>query len=283
MSSFFLDPKTIQQDCHMIITNVHKNDKIKYINIDTQFHDEYHSDVTSADLTANYSMTLPERLNDVKSIEVTNIEFPISYYNISKNLGNNSLMVNSTLHTIPDGNYTVSTLITQLITITGLTFSEADHRVSIANVADKTISFQVNSEKYHFKSKLGWLLGFRKITYDLSTGPTTGEGIINITGPKYLYLALEEYNKNTQVNSFTSPLSSSFVNKNIIARISLQNLPFGEVLSANLQNGLLISDKRSYNGKNDLQKLNISLLNEIGIPMNLNGLDFSFCIKAVYE
>ena len=73
------------------------------------------------------------------------------------------------------------------------------------------------------------------------------------------------------------------VNKNIIARISLQNLSFGEVLSANLQNGLLISDKRSYNGKNDLQKLNISLLNEIGIPMNLNGLDFSFCIRAVYE
>ncbi len=282
MNSFFLEPKTIQQDSHMIITNVHKNDKVKYINIDTQFHDEYHTNVTSTDLTASYSMTLPERLNDVKSIEVTNIEFPISYYNISKNLGNNSLTIDSTLYTIPDGNYTATSLMAQLNTTTGLSFSESDHRVSIASAAGKTISFQVNSEKYHIKSKLGWLLGFRKITYDLTNG-ITGESIINITGPKYLFLALEEYNKNTQINSFISPLSSSFVNKNIIARISLQNSSFGEVLSANLQNGLLISDKRSYNGKNDLQKLNISLLNEIGIPMNLNGLDFSFCIKAVYE
>ena len=281
--SLFLEPKTIQQDSHMVMTNVYKPEKIKHINIDTQFHDEYHS-TTSSDLTANFNITLPERINDVKSLSVTNIEIPVSFYNISKNLGNNHFQLDTTTFTVPDGNYTSSELIAAINALSpGVTFSASNYKISIS-AAGKTIYFQnVNGvqDKYFAKSKLGWLLGFRKLSYDLTSG-ITGESILNMNGPKYLYLALEEFNKNTQ-NSFTSPLSSSLVNKNIIARISLNNSSFGTILNANIQNGLLISDKRGYHGKNDLQKLNIQLLNELGKPMNLNGLDFSFCLEAIYE
>ena len=58
---------------------------------------------------------------------------------------------------------------------------------------------------------------------------------------------------------------------------------FGTVLPANRMNGLLMSDTRSYNGKVDLQKLNVSLLNEFGNPVCLNGNDFSFFLKVDYE
>jgi len=181
-------------------------------------------------------------------------------------------------------NYTSSELIAAINALSpGVTFSASNYKTSIS-AAGKTIYFQNVSgvqDKYFAKSKLGWLLGFRKLSYDLTSG-ITGESILNMNGPKYLYLALEEFNKNTQ-NSFTSPLSSSLVNKNIIARISLNNSSFGTILNANIQNGLLISDKRGYHGKNDLQKLNVQLLNELGKPINLNGLDFSFCLEATYE
>jgi len=283
--SLFLEPKTIQQDSHMVMTNVYKPEKIKHINIDTQFHDEYHSS-TSSDLTANFNITLPERINDVKSLCVTNIEIPVTFYNISKNLGNNTFQIDTTTYTIPDGNYDISSLITAITNLSpGVTFSASSYKTSISAAAGKTIYFQNDNngvqDKYFAKSKLGWLLGFRKLSYDLTSG-ITGESVFNMNGPKYLYLALEEFNKNVQ-NSFTSPLSSSLVNKNIIARISMNNTSFGNILNANAQNGLLISDKRSYNGKNDLQKLNVQLLNELGKPMNLNGLDFSLCLEAIYE
>ena len=282
--SLFLEPKTIQHDSHMVMTNVYKPEKIKHINIDTQFHDEYHS-TTSSDLMANFNISLPERINDVKSLCVTNIEIPVTFYNISKNLGNNTFQIDTTTYTVPDGNYNINSLITAINDLSpGVTFSASDYKISISAAADKTIYFQNDNgvqDKYFAKSKLGWLLGFRKLSYDL-TGGITGESVFNMNGPKYLYLAVEEFNKNVQ-NSFTSPLSSSLVNKNILARISTNNTSFGNVLNANSQNGLLISDKRSYNGKNDLQKLNVQLLNELGKPINLNGLDFSFCLEAVYE
>ncbi len=58
--------------------------------------------------------------------------------------------------------------------------------------------------------------------------------------------------------------------------------PYGSILPAN-KYGLLFSDIRCYTGKVDLQKLHVSLLNETGIPMMLNGNDFSFCIEAICE
>ena len=44
-----------------------------------------------------------------------------------------------------------------------------------------------------------------------------------------------------------------------------------------------MSDTRYYNGKVDLQKLYIQILNEWGNPVDLNGLDFSFCLEVECE
>lgn len=50
-----------------------------------------------------------------------------------------------------------------------------------------------------------------------------------------------------------------------------------------LSNDDLLSDVRSYTGKVDIQKLNVQLVNENGIAMNLNGADFSFCLRLEHE
>jgi len=288
----FMEPKIQQYGNHMVMTNVHKSTKIKHISIDTKFRDDY--DYTQP---ANLQVVLPERVSDVHSISVTNMEIPMSFYNISANLGNNYFkIINSgidSIITLDDNNYDASSLHTEInnkIALAGLSYTvTANGRTSIiSTTTDVSIVFDIdkygNSDKFNFKHKLGWLLGFRKQSYDITSTATSAECTLDLTGPRYLYLAIDEFNKGNQ-NSFVSPLSSSLINKNIIARISLDksHYGYGSILPANAYNGLLATDKRCYTGKVDLQKLQIQLLNETGIPMNLNGYDFSFCLEANCE
>jgi hypothetical protein len=82
----FLGPKVTQYGSHMVMTQVQKETKKKYWNIDTQFRDDYD---TSANYLTQYNFSLPQPINDVKSIYVNSVELPITYYNISSSLGNN--------------------------------------------------------------------------------------------------------------------------------------------------------------------------------------------------
>ena len=95
---------------------------------------------------------------------------------------------------------------------------------------------------------------------------------------------MDEFSQGNQ-SSFVSPMSGSIVKKNILARITIDRTtyPFGSVVIAHNNNGLLTSDDRSYTGKIDIQRLNIQLVNESGVPMNLNGMDFSFCLQLIHD
>jgi hypothetical protein len=294
----FLAPKTTQYGSHMVMTNVSKPTKKKYINIDTKFRDEYnYLQVT------DYNITLPERITDVKNMTITSMEIPMTFYNISSSLGNNSFQItdlsnsNSVyLVVVPDGNYDKTTL-NDAINVKLNSFnlridSSGNNSRLFSNGNTFSIDFTVNDQgipdKYNFRYKLGWLLGFRNPYYTIigknGLVHTYSEQFIDLTNPRYLYLALEEFNKGNQ-KSFVSPIASSFINKNILARISLDSAThaYGTVLPVNKLNGLLISDNRSYTGKIDLLKLNIKLLSENGNIISLNGYDFSFCLEVEHE
>lgn len=288
----FLEPKTKQYGSHMVMTNVHKQTKTKLVNVDMKFRDEY-----NYSQIANYNITLPERINDVKSIEIMNVEVPISYYNISMNLGNSYFKVMNTdgsgpiVITIPDGQYTGSILadkINNLLTISiysSLQYNFDGTRSKFTG--NVKIEFDIdttgNSDKYNFKSKLGWLLGFRNTSYIITTN-IVSEAAVDLNGPRYLYLAVDDFNNKGAQNSFITPLSSSMINKKVIARVAMNNVmfPYGYNAAFTHLNGLT-SDVRSYTGTVDIQKLNVQLLNENGIPMQLNGIDFSFLMKITHE
>jgi hypothetical protein len=219
--------------------------------------------------------------------------------------------------TLPDGNYTIVTAIAevnrQFHAYVDPDYSGYKYNLEFAttnntniiivlkmggdngNPYDLQFDFAVNQngefDKYNFKSKLGWLLGFRNTTYRFTgtyntnqdTLLFTTEAFVNLSirVQRYLYLVIDEFNNGPQ-NSFLSSLPTSLINKNIIARIC-PNVGFGEVVYANCGNGLLYSDCRSYTSKFDIQRLGIQLINEIGQPIHLNGLDFSFCMEIEYE
>jgi hypothetical protein len=296
----FTGPKVNQYGSHMLMTNVTKTSKIKYVNIDTKFRDEYNSNITT-----DYNITLPERITDVLNISVTNMEIPNTIYNISENLGNNAMKVTSAAYTailvVRDGNYSQASLLAELnlranafsfpFTSPNFVIDASGNTINIKSSGSNTynIDFGVDStgafSKYNFKSRLGWLLGFRNQTYTSITTKISSEFLCNVYGSRYLYLVVDEFTSNGNQKSFVAPLPSSVLSKNILARITMDNTtyPFLSMIPANCQNGLLLSDVRSYTGKVDIQKLNVQLVNENGIAMNLNGSDFSFCLKLEHE
>jgi len=312
----FLQPKVNQYGSHMVMSNVQKPTKIKYWNIDTRFRDDYDSyaQTVSGSQIRWFTMTMPESINDVKSIFVPNIELPMSFYNISATFGNNVLKINNSILTLPDGNYTAASLKTAMqaqltaLSLSTVVFDMSYNGNPIVSFVNNTgfpveLNFAVKPsntcnditnggagvtadfDKFNVKSKLGWLLGFRDISYTIANGSTkVAESNLNLNNPRYIYLVVDEFINGNQ-SSFVSPLPMSIVNKNILAKITIDTVHYGygTVLTANQFNGLLMSDRRSYNGKVNLQKLKIQLVNEYGFPVNLNGMDFSFCMEIEYE
>jgi hypothetical protein len=138
------------------------------------------------------------------------------------------------------------------------------------------VNFAVNSsnefDKYNFKAKLGWLLGFRDTSYNMTSTTRTAEALPDLNGPRYLYLVVDEFTKGNQ-SSFLAINTRSQIQGNILARITMNRTTFGfgNILPANNFNGYLLTDRRSYNGRVDLQKLKIQLTDEYGTPIDLNG------------
>jgi hypothetical protein len=128
--------------------------------------------------------------------------------------------------------------------------------------------------------KFGWLLGFRNGVY-VNNLNYVSEGVIDVTGSKYLFLVVDDYN-NSVNNNFYGAFNSSILNKNILARISLQSNTFNILEQNNLT---LVTTPREYFGPVNIQNLNIQLNDEYGRVVNLNNMDFSFCITltTVYD
>jgi len=282
----FMGPIVNQYGSHMLMTDVKKDRKIKYINIDTKFREEYNEN-----FLIDYNINLPERINDVHSISVTHLEVPIYFYNISSALNNNFLSQDGDVKILTDHQYSESEILFELNDkTTDLTFDISYNKIQITNSgATTTIRFDIdkygNFDKYNLKSKLGWLLGFRKQSYTIDSGATIlSEGLMNLNILKYLYLAVDEMNSSGHPNSFQAPLFQSNINKNILARMALNrsDYDFGKIQSSNINNCLL-SNTRTYSGNTDIGKLNIKLLNEFGEIMDLNGQDISFCLEIQHD
>lgn len=130
--------------------------------------------------------------------------------------------------------------------------------------------------------KLGWQLGFRNnsIIIDSSDLLAVSTGICHINYPRYIYIALDDFQSSSQ-NHFAIA-SDSIVAPNIITRINILSLL--EEKTA-FKQGAYAGDIyynhkhiREYFGPTDINKLKIQLLDEYGRPFSLNNMDWSFII-----
>ena len=282
----------------------------KLMNIDTRFRDNY-VNTTATNCAINLPMVFISALN----MQLTSIEIPNSYYVISKQAGNNFFSISAgnekIIYIIPDGNYRNQDIVDYLNN-----YAANNGYTNLTNPLLYYISFNVNiigqsgsgsgqfvigvsssytSTLFNFSvnfhedingnvdtstpiiMKLGWLLGFRESVY-INNSTYVSEGVIDFYGPRYLFLAIDDYN--TSVNGgFYSAYDKSILNKNILARISIPNTTKENFNINNWNNMNVISYPRQYFGPVNLLKLGIQLLDEYGRPVNLNNMDFSFCLS----
>ena len=296
--NLFMDPNVTQHGSHMVMTDVTPPTKVKHINIDTRYRDDY-----DPSKVADYCITLPERINDVKSIQVVNAEIPMTFYNISNDLGNNVLHLTLggfvAVIIIPDNQYTEASLVTVIndqialasnAVFQKITYSIDNRRSVFTNTSsvECEIAFDVTTQGsvdlQNATYKLGWLLGYRSQVYIIhSTASLTSDAFVDLHGPRYLYLVVDEF-KNGNPHSFTSLLQESAVNgSQILARFAMNPLYYSYGSLFPVRGDYIDSDVRKYTGTVNLQRLQVKLVNERGVPLNLNGMDFSFCMVATHE
>lgn len=286
-----------------IINPLKKRTIQKNLNIDTRFRDNYYTSSSS-----NFNFDLPIKFMDVLSMQLSAFEMPNTYYNISSQMGNNyfSLKLEMTgtnyIITVPNGNYTpaglvgylnkyVTTIQPELNSIEFIYNIDASGNDSgklfIKSTLDDYITLDFQSDIHGdlditnpLPFKLGWLLGYRKGFYH-GYSEYEGEAIVDLAGQKYVYLVVDDFNNNVNTN-FYSAFNSSILNKNILARISFQLNPFGNLVQNKLS---LITTPRQYFGPVNIQKLNVQLLDEYGRVLDMNNMDFSFCLtfNVVYD
>jgi hypothetical protein len=277
----------------------------KSINVDTRFRDNYFNSQPS-----DFQVDLPIKFNNVVSMQLSAMELPTSFYNVDKSFGNNffalvDLKQNMTqIITIPDGNYTYADLINEINillynvsnaffanivftldinresgsgrVVVGLAKCEVNPGLPPENtfiLNFQTDEFGKEDRTTPLPLKFGWMLGFRNGMY---TNNITyiSEGLIDLSAPRYVFLVIDDYHNSTN-DGFYSVFSSSVLNKNILARISVR----GNVFNYMAQNNLaLTTNPREYFGPINLQKFGVQLLDEYGRVLNLHNMDFSFCL-----
>jgi hypothetical protein len=283
----------------------------KHLNVDTRFRDNFQQS------SSNFDINLSFKLANVKKMELSSIEFPTTFYAISKLFGNNFFTirvdvsgegVKEALFELPDGNYSRSVIIRELKNSdnytpyysifddldfdvdvdgegsgTGKSFFTLDSSSSIINQVELLFNENISCkpDSNSLIKKLGWMLGFRNGSYvstnEVNNFEIRSESLLNITGPKYIYMAIDDHNSNNESTSnFYSAFNSVILHKNILARIPLTTFSFSFEIANMLS---IVSTPREYTNPVTIEKLGIQLMDEYGRILDLNEMNISFCLS----
>jgi len=269
----------------------------KYLNVDTRFRENYYGTLSS-----NFGLNLPVSMNNTVSLRLSAVELPKTFYAVSRIFGSDHFSISRCdviKHiSVPDGNYdpiALCTYLTNYMDSLGWPFTDIQFLIDIrdnngsgriivslkenpSSVTPFALSFQqdvmgTDDKTTPLPLKLGWKMGFRNGMYENNVSYVS-EGIPDLSGPKYLYLAVDDFNNNVN-NGFYSAFSESVMNNNILARISMSGASFDDVR----ESSSVSVYTRQYFGPVNINKLQIQLLDEYGRTINLNNMDYSFCLE----
>ena len=209
-----------------------KNTIQRFVNLDSQFR------MTPSINTSEYTLDLSDILKDVLSLRLFSYQIPNTWYAVDTNAC--FWVVDGALVSaisIPRGNYSPSEFVDALntaFTNSGFTFpivpvaynasnGKITLRLSGGQFGDGTIitettqvvfydhglSLQCNQgcgskSTYYLNNTLGWLMGFRDAQINVQSGGNEAPTVLNLNGPKYLILVLEDYNQNHVNNGLVS-------------------------------------------------------------------------------
>jgi len=245
------------------------------VNIDSQYRTNilpYSENPLSNSYNTNFTFNLTNPITKAISAKLYSYQIPTSWYAFNARSGNTFFMYNGIIITIPDGNYTVQSLVAELNAIAAQNIATSDLVVSF-NPVDNRISFKNNNllsdtitvvffiqgnvinynncgstsltqfQTLGINSTLGWLMGFHltanSTTGDVSITLAPGETIKgNVApdtyGPKYFILSLEDYS-----NQRLSSGLYNITNTTNIATISIPDFYKTTAVACKLREGQL--------------------------------------------
>lgn len=285
----------------------------KCLTIDTRFRENPKNTTTSSD----FVIQLPTKLLRVVTLQLTSIEFPVSFYGISESYGNNFLNITvehyvssvstftNQIFIIPDGNYTNDTFIDAINTVLGsisgpvptnifsyvqFSWNLTNGRTTVVSL-DPTIVMSITMDfsrditgqidkAYPLSARIGWNLGFTEEVYSMDT-TYTSEALIDPRSIRYVYLSVEDFNNNVN-NSFITAFSKSLFDANILARITV-NKGYFELITKT--DGNLVTESRQYFGPVDISRLHVRLYDDHGRILNMNNMNYTFGLtfKQIYN
>jgi hypothetical protein len=203
------------------------------VSIDSQYRTNilpYSDNPTANSYNTQFTFSLTNPITNATSISLYSYQIPTSWYAFSIQLGNTFFIYNGVILNIPDGNYTVQTIVSKInamanenIATAGL-LAEYDvekNRISFTNtdtltgtvsaiffIQSNVVTFSnctsfilSNFRTLSINSTLGWLLGFRTINNEngdvvLSLPPNQkvfADVSPDTYGPKYFVLSIEDF------------------------------------------------------------------------------------------
>jgi hypothetical protein len=171
----------------------------------------------------------------------------------------------------------------------GCIYSDCD----IQRIKDEHEKEYYNANIKAISRSAGWMMGFKQLAYRrtwqnervdmISQVPITtyhafleSESSYGSSIWNYLYVDVDDYNKNFITNSIIAQTGDSYLGFNILGRITVSS---GQLTIINDNAGDMIFKMREYLGPVRLEKLTIRLLDKFGNVIHLNGNDYSIALE----
>jgi len=220
----------------------------QYVVIASQFRTNilpYSVNPQSNSFNTNFSFSLSRSVTSAISIQLHSISIPTTWYTFTALLGNTFFTYNGHLIIIPDGNYTVVSIVTTINNLTlqyglQLVLNPINNRLRFENTLSYLISplitFFIKKNMtnidecgvrssaadavystFGVNSTLGWMLGFRntpnELTGDVSeyvefSAPLVAQSLPNVYGSVFFCLSLEEFSSQRLTKGLSNIVSS---------------------------------------------------------------------------
>lgn len=246
---------------------------------------------------SNYTVTLPKVYESVYSVTLRSAEIPHSWYAFSSAAGNTSMVVTvsgtpATI-TIPDGNYTGTTLASALQTALVAAYGGGSFAVSYSTATNKlTITKSSGTFTLSFANQtqlraglpvtptsswwgLGYFMGFNKADYTSIGSVLTSEFAVQTNPFNYILMELDFINKEDECavdNRMSGRVDSVF------AKIPTQPSSSGDTIYFR-EWCCPLNKSVMYPPMSQLRTLNIKFRFHDGTLVNFNNADHSLTLE----
>lgn len=141
--------------------------------------------------------------------------------------------------------------------------------------------FNCNDTTFPISSRIGYNFGFIKEEYK-NEKTYVSEMIIEPATVRYFYLAIDDYNNNVNNQFIPVYKNSTTLTSCIISKISVRGSYFSLIMENDLN---ITTEPRTYFGPVNIQKMQISLLDDHGrlLDMTQGNFSFTLLIKRLYD